>query len=157
MKTLLSIIIIFCLIIFQSSFYPYFEIYNAFPNLILIVVVILSILQGWKKSLIWVIAGGFFLDVFSFKNPLGASILGLLIVSYLAYFVSQNIFKKTSIFSVIINSIGATLIYGFFIILVLLIGRISFQFSLSQLISQVIYNIVFLTPLFYLVKRFALR
>lgn len=152
MKLLLSIIIIFLLVILQSSLYPYLKIYNAFPNLILILVLILSILKGHKKSLVWVLFGGFLLDVYSFNNPLGTSILSLLLVSYLAYFFSQNIFKKTSIFSVILIGIGGTLIYKLFLILVLLIVDISSQFSYSQLIFQIIYNLVVLVPLFYLIK-----
>jgi rod shape-determining protein MreD len=152
MKLLLSIIIIILLVILQSSLYPYLKVYNVFPNLILILVLILSILKGSKKSLVWVLFGGFLLDVYSFNNPLGTSILGLLLVSYLAYFFSQNIFKKTSIFSVILIGIGGTLIYKLFIILVLLIIGISFQLSYSQLIFQIFYNLVVLIPLFYLMK-----
>ena len=152
MKLLLSIIIIFLLVILQSSLYPYLKVYNAFPNLILILVLILSILKGHKKSLVWVLFGGFLLDIYSFNNPFGASILSLLLVSYLAYFFSQNIFKKTSIFSVVLIGIGGTLIYKLFIILVLLIVGISFQFTFSQLIFQIIYNTVILIPLFYLIK-----
>ncbi len=152
MKILLPIIIIFCLIILQSSLYPYLKVFNAFPNLILIMVIILSILEGWKKSLIWVIFGGLLLDIFSFNNPIGASVLGLFIVSYLTNFVSQNIFKKTSFFSIILISAGSTLVYGFFIILVLAIGRLNFQFSVVQMISQMIYNTALLIPIFYLIK-----
>ena len=153
MKFVLSIIIIFLLVILQSSFYPFLEIYHAFPNLILILVLILSILKGCKKSLVWIIFGGFLLDVHSFDNLIGTSILGLFLVSYLAYFFSQNIFKKTGIFSVILIGIGGTLIYRLILILVLLIAGISFQFSFIQLISQIVYNTAVLIPFFYFLKH----
>ncbi len=153
MKFVLSIIIIFFLVIFQSSLCPYLEVYNAFPNLILILVLILSILWGYKKNLVWVIFGGFLLDVHSFDNPVGTSILGLFLISYLAYFFSQNIFKKTGIFSVILIGIGGTLIYRLVLILVLLIAGISFQFSFIQLISQMVYNTAVLIPFFYFLKH----
>lgn len=154
MKFLLSIIIIFLLVIFQSSLYPYFKVCNAFPNLILILVLILSILRGYKKSLSWIIFGGLLLDIYSFNNPIGTSILGLLLIGCLAYFFSQNIFKKTGIFSIILIGVGGTLIYRIFLILVLLIAGIGFQFSFAQLISQVAYNLAILIPLFYLLKYF---
>lgn len=157
MRLILSIIIIFLLILFQASFYPYLEIYGAFPNLILILVLILSIIRGWKKNLAWIIFGGLFLDIYSFNNPVGASILNLFLVSYLAYFFSQNIFKKTSIYSIILIGIGGTLIYRLFLILILLIAGTDFQFSFIQLISQIIYNLIILIPLFYLIRRFNLR
>ncbi len=153
MKFILSLIIIFLLVIFQASLYPYFKVYNAFPNLVFILVLVLSILQGYKKSLVWIIFGGFFLDIYSFNNPIGTSILGLFLVSYLAYFFSQNIFKKTSIFSIILIGIGGTLVYRFFLIIVLLIAGASFQLSFIQLVSQIIYNLIILIPLFYLIKR----
>lgn len=154
MKFIFSVIIIFFLIIIQSSLYPYLQINNAFPDLILIVVLTLSILQGYKKHIVWPLIGGFFLDIFSFKNPIGASILGLLIVSCLSYFLSQNLFKKSSPISIIIIGTGGILFYRFFIDLILLISGTNFQFSLIQLTTQIAYDVVVLVPLFYLIKKF---
>ncbi len=154
MKFIFSVIIIFFLIIIQSSLYPYLQINNAFPDLILIVVLTLSILQGYKKHIVWPLLGGFFLDIFSFRNPIGASILGLLIVSYLGYFLSQNLFKKFSPISIIIIGTGGILFYRFFIDLILLIFGTNFQFSLIQLATQIAYDVIVLVPLFYLIKKF---
>lgn len=154
MKNILSIVIIFVLIILQWSLYPYLAIYGAFPNLILIMVIILSILRGYKKNLIWVMFGGLFLDIFSLNNLLGISIAGLFSISYLIYFLSQTIFRKTNIFSIILFGISGTLIYKFFLILVFLITKTSFELSFSQVLSQIIYNTVLLIPLFYLIKKF---
>ena len=154
MKFILSIVIIFILIILQWSLFPYLAVYGAFPNLILIVVVILSILRGYKKNLIWVMFGGLFLDIFSFNNLLGVSIAGLFLISYLIYFLSQTTLRKTNIFSIILFGIGATLIYKFFLILVFLITKSSFELSFSQTLAQIIYNLVLLIPIFYLIKKF---
>ncbi len=156
-KILLSVIIIFILIIFQTSLYPYLEVGNAFPNLILILVLVLSILKGYKKSLAWIIIGGLFLDIFSFNNPIGISILGLFLIGYLAYFFSQNIFKKSGIFPIILIAISGTLIYRLVLILVLFIAGINFQLSFKQLLFQIIYNVIILIPLFYLVKKITSR
>jgi rod shape-determining protein MreD len=153
MKFILSLVIIFVLIILQSSLYPHLAIYGAFPNLILIVLVILNILRSYKKNLIWVMFGGLFLDIFSFNNFLGISIVGLFLISYLIHFLSQTTFRKTSIFPVILFGIGATLIYKFFLILVFLITKTSFELSFSQVFSQIIYNTLLLIPLFYLIKK----
>jgi len=157
MKFILSLLIIFLLIIVQASLYPYLKLYGAFPNLILILVLILSILRGHKRTLIWIIFGGFLLDIYSFDNPIGTSILGLFLISYLAYFFSQNIFKKTSIFSIILIGSAGTLVYRIFLILVLLIVGTDFQFSFAQMGLQVIYDLVIFIPLFYLIKQLNLR
>lgn len=154
MKFVLSIIIIFLLILLQSSLYPYLKIYNAFPNLILILTLILSILGGYKKSLIWVIFGGLLLDIYSFNNPIGISILGLFLISYLAYFFRQNIFKKADILLMISVGVGGTLIYGLFLMSALLIVGVNFRFTITQLISQIIYNLIIFIPLFFLIKKF---
>jgi len=154
MKLVLSLIIIFLLIILQSSFYPHLAINGAFPNFILILALISSILRSYKKSLIWIIFGGFLLDIYSFNNFIGTSILGLFLVSYLTHFFSQSILKKTSVFSIILIGIGGTLIYRLFLLLVLTIAGLDLQFTFLQLISQVIYNLVILVPLFYLSKRY---
>lgn len=153
MKFVFSVIIIFLLVLLQTSLYPYLEICNAFPNLILILVLIFSILKGFKKSLVWTIFGGFLLDIYSFDNPIGSSILSLFLVSYLVYFFSQNVFKKTDVFSVILFGIGATLIYRLFVILFLLIIGTEFQIGFSQIIMQIVYNLIILIPSFYLIKR----
>ncbi len=88
------------------------------------------------------------------KNPISYIAVAALFAVYLAFFFIQNIFKKTSIFSVVIISICGTLIYEIFVILILLIGGIDFQFGFIQIISQVIYNLIVLVPLFYLTKKF---
>lgn len=151
-KFLTSIIIIFVLTIIQATLYPHLAIYGAFPNLILIVVVILSILRGYKKNFVWVIFGGLFLDVFSLNNLLGISIPALFLIGYSIYFLSRTTFRKTNIFSVILFGIGATLIYKFFLILAFLIAKTGFELSFSQTLSQIIYNLALLIPLFYLIK-----
>ncbi len=153
MKTIISFITIFLLIIIQSSIFGYLEIYNSFPNLILILVLVLSVLRDWKKNWIWIVFGGFMLDVFSFNNLIGISIFGLFLVSYLANFFSHNIFKKTSIFSIILIGIGGTLIYRIVLVLIFLIAGIGFELSLMQTIFQLIYNVIVLVPMFYLIKK----
>ena len=117
-------------------------------------VVILSILMGYKKNLIWVMFGGLLLDIFSFNNLLGVSIAGLFLISYLIYFIGQTTLRKTNILSVILFGIGVTLVYKFFLILAFLITKTSFELSFSQTLSQIIYNVVLLIPLFYLIKKF---
>jgi len=151
-KIILALIVSFVLILIQSSFHSYLGICNAFPNLILLLILISSISRGHKETLAWVFFGGFLLDVFSFNNPIGASILVLFLISYLVSFLSQNVFKRTSIFSIILFGIGGTLIYRFLLILILLIAGLDFQPNFNQLISQIVYNTALLIPLFYLLK-----
>jgi len=153
MKTIISFATIFLLIIVQSSVFRHLEICNAYPNLILILVLALSVSKDWKNNWIWIIFGGFMLDIFSFNNPIGISILGLFLISYLANFFSHNIFKKTNVFFVILIGIGGTLIYRIVLVLTFLILGITFELSLIQISFQLVYNIIVLVPMFYLIKK----
>jgi len=153
MKIIISFATIFLLIIVQSSVFGHLEICNAYPNLILILVLALSVSKDWKNNWIWIIFGGFMLDIFSFNNPIGISILGLFLINYLANFFSHNIFKKTNVFFVILIGIGGTLIYRIVLVLTFLILGITFELSLIQISFQLVYNIVILVPTFYLIKK----
>jgi len=154
MKLFLKIIIILLLVLLQISFAPYFSINSAFPNLVLIFVLSLTMLTKQKNILFWIILGGIFTDISSFNNPIGVSIIGLFTASYVVYFLTQNILKETNIFSLILICIIGTLIYGLILILALAVFRISFQFSFTQILSQIIYNTLTFIPVFYLLKHF---
>lgn len=66
-KILLSAIIFYFLVLFQSSFLVHFAVWGITPNLILLLVVFWNIFEDSKKKLgIYVaLAAGFLLDVFS--------------------------------------------------------------------------------------------
>ena len=153
MKTIISFATILLLIIIQSSIFRHLEICNVYPNLILILVLALSVSRNWKNNWIWIIFGGFMLDVFSFNNPLGISIFGLFLISYLANFFSHNIFKKTNVFFIILIGIGGTLIYRIVLVLTFLILGTVFKLSLIQITFQLVYNVIILVPTFYLIKK----
>jgi len=83
-------VILFCyfLVLFQTSFLVHFRLFGVIPNLVLILVIVLSFFEkerGWRflpsNSGVWfALFGGFFLDVFS-SAFLGIQIAILLSVS----------------------------------------------------------------------------
>lgn len=152
MKILISVIFIILSVFIQSSFFPYLQVFNAFPNLILIAVLIISLLKNYKESLVWVFLGGWFLDVYSFNNPLGTSILSLLFIGYLVNFLSVNLFKKSSIISLVTVCVISTIIYRLALALAFLITTGDLKINIVQILAQIIYNLIIFIPAFYIIK-----
>jgi len=144
MKIVFIIIYIFVLLFLQIGVFPHLQINGVFPNLILLSILSLSLIR--KKNLIWIIIAGLFLDFYSFNNIIGISVVFLLLSSFLVYFLNQNIFKKTNIFSLI--SVFLIGIFAFYILS--LIFLIPFEFS--SFIVLLIYNLVLCLPVFYTLK-----
>lgn len=145
MKYFFVIIFILILLFLQIGVFPHLKITGSFPNLILLSILSLSILRGWKKSWGWIIAGGLFLDFYSLHNILGISVISLFIASCLAYFLSQNVFKKANIQSLLLTFLISIFVYN----LILLIVS---DFRFSFFFIGIIYNLIFSLPVFYLIK-----
>lgn len=146
MKTISIILFIFILLFLQMGIFPHMGILSVFPNLILLSILSLAVLGGWKKNLVWIIIGGLFLDFYSLKEILGISVIALLITSYLAYFLSQNIFKKANIPSLILVFLISIFTYNLVLLIFSGLGFLSF-------IVGTIYNLIFALPVFYVVKK----
>jgi rod shape-determining protein MreD len=81
-KNIIFILGTYFLVVFQTSFLARFSVFNLLPNLAIILVCILSLLEEQKEMSALIIAAtvGFWLDVFSSK-PIGFHIIILLLAS----------------------------------------------------------------------------
>ena len=75
-KILILIIALYCLTLFQTSFFVHFSIFGVIPNFVLIAVILWNFFEQPKSNLgiYSALIGGFFLDVFS-GRPIGFYIL----------------------------------------------------------------------------------
>ncbi len=82
-----SLIIIYFLVLFQTSFLSHFLVWGYTPNLVLIVVFLWNILESEKDhtGLFVALASGFFLDIFS-SRFIGFNVLILLFFALLIKF-----------------------------------------------------------------------
>jgi len=154
MKYVLVIIFIILLLFLQTGIFPHLAILGVFPNLILLSILGLSIIQGWKKTLPWIIVGGLFLDFYSLNNFLGLSIIGLLIVSYLICFLGQRFFKEKNFLSLILVFTISIIVYSLILIILYKIFSISFDFMFLGFLFSIFYNLFFAIPIFYLFKKY---
>ena len=90
-KILISIIVFYFLVLIQISFLVHFTIFDAVPNLVLILIIIWNFLEKRKNyfGVINGLIGGFFLDIFS-NHFIGFYVL---ILAGLAIFI-KLIFKR---------------------------------------------------------------
>jgi len=155
MKILLIVIYIIFLLFLQIGVLPHLAIFNSYPNLILLSILSLSIVRGWKKILGWTIISGLFLDFYSLSNFLGISAVALLAVSYIVYSLSQNTFKKTTPLSLALIFLITIFIYNLLVIAFYEIANISPGPRFPTFIFTIIYNWIVALPIFYLIKRYA--
>lgn len=154
MKIFLVIIFILLILFLQIGIMPHINIAGAWPNLILVSILSLTVIQGWKKTLPWAIVGGLFLDFYSLSNVLGISVIALLIASYVSYFLSQNIFKETTFASLVSIFLISIFVYNLLLIIFFKIFNISFDFRFLTFVTGLIYNLIFALPVFYFLKRY---
>jgi rod shape-determining protein MreD len=156
-NTIVVVVSISIILFLQVGVLPHLSILEAYPNLILVSILALSILQGWKKTLPWIIVGGLSLDFYSLNNVLGVSVIGLLIVSYLSYILSQNTFKKTTFFSLTSVFLIAVFVYNAFLMLFWKVFDINIDFKFFGFVFGIVYNLIFALPIFYWLKKYANR
>ena len=157
MKYIFIILFIAVLMFLQIGILPHIKILGVYPNLILLAILSLAILIGWQKIIGWIIAGGLFLDIYSLNSFLGISIVVLLVVSYLAWFLSQNLFKKTDYFSIILIFLAAIAIYQVLERIILKVLNIGFNYDLLPAIIGLVYNLIFAMPIFYIIKKYVAK
>lgn len=148
-------IIIFILIVlfFQIGILPHLAIFETYPNIILGSIISLGILKGFKKSIVWAIAAGLFLDFYSLNNVIGISVIYLLLCSYFSSFLGQNIFKKSNFLSVISVFALTVVFYDLLVLALRGVFGLGFQFEILTFLINVAYNTIFAIPVFYLIKK----
>lgn len=96
LKPFFLIVFLYILTLFQTSFFIHFNIFNILPNLILISVILINLLERPQRSSGWWAAGsgGFFWDIFS-TGFLGINFFGfyILISLGISLFI-KFVFKK---------------------------------------------------------------
>ena len=153
MKIIFTIIFIFILVFFQVGILPNLAIFNAFPNLILLSILALCILKEPRQVIGWIIFGGLFLDIYSLSDFLGISIISLFLVGSIAYFLSQNLFKKSTKSSVFIVFLISIFFYNVFLVFLFKIAGTGFYFGFLNFATNIFYNLALSLPVFGLVKK----
>jgi rod shape-determining protein MreD len=130
MKVLLIILSLLLAIILQTSLVPFLTVSEVGPNLILILIIILVVFNGFKKIWPYIILIGFFLDLLA-GLPFGLMSLSLVSTAYLVDWFNRSIFSGIKFWITASLVVLGTLIYNLFL---LGLGKIFVVIGLSQTI-----------------------
>lgn len=160
MRIVISIISLIVLAFLQISFLPNFIILGSVPNLILIVAISWCIASNFKEAIIWGIAGGIILDLFS---PFYFGIISLCNLAVIAsvYFIAKNIINSDDKVSIAAICAIATFLYNFYLIIFILIAKLvklgdliqplDFQFLILVFV-QIIFNTIIISLVYNYIK-----
>lgn len=148
----LSLIIIFNFLL-QSTIFQHLRIANVLPNTALIIIVIISILNGRKKGITAGVLAGLLQDLF-FSRAIGVNTLIYVLIGYVIGGLEKKLFKDnylTPIFLISLSTLFYHVIY--FVIMYFLKSDIGFMFMLEKIfLVEFIYNCVigiFIYRIFY--------
>jgi rod shape-determining protein MreD len=98
----------------QVTWAPHLSLFGAFPNLVLLLVVVATWLAGTRAGMWWAISGGLLLDLTA-AGPLGPHALALLAGSYVAGFWVRSV-DATSVLQPVLATAVTTVIYSLVLI-----------------------------------------
>jgi len=147
------IIFVSIILFFQVGIFPHLEIFETYPNIILCSLISISIIGGFKKSIIWAIVSGLFLDFYSLNSVIGIFVVCLALCSYFSSFLSQNVFKKSNPLSIIPIFVLTIIFYDLSVLGLQAVFGFEARLKILTLLTNVVYNTIFTIPIFYLIKK----
>lgn len=152
MKYVIIILFVLIILFLQIGIFPSLKILNAYPNIILLAIICLAILKGWRNCLGWIIAAGIFLDFYGLYNVMGISVLALLLTGLFAHFLNQKFLKKENNLSLGLIFLISSLFYELLLIAAFKAFGIGFNFAPISLAIKSLYSSVAALPVFYAIK-----
>lgn len=152
---ILAIIMIFLIMYFlQVNFFSWFTIGGIQPNLFIIIVLFIGLFAGRKIGIPIGICMGICLDFFIGKK-IGMSGIMLGIVGALGGYLDKN-FSKDSRITIILMTMGATIIYelGLYIMNIIILHSVVELLPFIKIILiEVVYNILLTVILYSLLQK----
>ena len=138
------------LTVLQTSLAPSLEVGGARPQLLLCCVVCWAVVRGRGEAVSWAIVGGLLLDLVS-RGPLGAHLLALLLVAFLADLGHSYLHGNTLLFAAVAIVLG-TLIYGSVLQFVAGGAAGLATAEVTWIMPTALYNLVAVIPVFVLLR-----
>ncbi|MDD5071207.1 MAG: rod shape-determining protein MreD [Patescibacteria group bacterium] len=159
LKIFLNLILVYVLAVIQVSFVAALPLGMSNLNLILIFLIFILMLSGFRLSLGWAAGAGFLLDAYSF-SPFGVYLISLFFTVLLANFLLANFFTDRSLYSFMALTFFSTLFYSllfYFLVYLFSFPEIKINFLRagdfwSALVYQLFFNLLSVFLLFYIVS-----
>jgi rod shape-determining protein MreD len=148
----LLVILSLVFLVFQSTLLSPKNLGIYSPDLNLILIIIISLLSGFKGGSILALGNGYFLDVLS-GNLLGVNTISRLSVYALIRSTSENIYyNRIAVISLVIF-LSTIVLWCFTWVVVKINSEIQFNISLHEILKQGSVNTVVGLPLYFLIKK----
>ncbi|MDD5031998.1 MAG: rod shape-determining protein MreD [Patescibacteria group bacterium] len=159
LKIFLYLILIYILAVAQISFIATLPFGMSNFNLMLVCLIFILMLSGFRLSLWWALGAGFLLDTYSF-SPFGIYLISLFLMVLLANFLLANFFTDRSLYSFLALTFFSTIFYSFLFYLlayifsfpeikISVLGGKDFWLALG---FQLFFNLLFVSLLFYIIS-----
>ena len=159
LKIFLNLILIYIVSVWQISFIAALPFGMNNFNLVLVCLIFILMLSGFRLSLWWTLGAGFLLDTYSFL-PFGIYLISLFLTVLLANFLLANFFTDRSLYSFLALTFFSTLFYSFLFYLltyifsfpeikISVLGEKEFWLALA---CQLFFYLLFVFLLFYVVS-----
>jgi rod shape-determining protein MreD len=110
MTWILTALLMLVAALVQVTWAPSISVHGAFPNLVLVIVTVITWTRGQRAGLIWACVGGLLLDLTA-PGPLGPHAVGLLAGAYVTGFWVRNVDPASPVQPVIATAVS-TAIYS---------------------------------------------
>jgi rod shape-determining protein MreD len=158
MSNWLSLPILALAAVLQATFVPQIRLLGGAPDLVFLFVISWAIHSPLETGVTWAFVGGILQDLLS-AAPTGASSLGMVIVVFGIHQINRQVYRVGFILLVSLVLVG-TLVQQTTIMLILMMTgfRIHLIENFTYIILPTIaYNLVFIWPIYWLVRRLQRR
>jgi len=140
--------------VFESAVLVRLPVYGGTLNLVLLTVLCWNLLAERSDGLGWAFAGGLFADVLS-GGPMGASIIGLLAVGYVAGLTEGRLWRTHFLLPLASALLGTI---AFHLIYLMILALTGYPVNLADQLAYITFPSVFLNmlgvlPLYWLIRR----
>ncbi len=149
------ILIAFVIYFLQSNFFSWFTIAGVKPNLFVIYILFIGLFGSRTMGTVYGAVIGIILDCL-FHEKVGANIIGLTLIGFLATIFDKN-FSKDSRMTTMFMVFGSTVLFEiivYFMNYILYSTNIEILYFIKILIAEVLYNILITIIIYPLIQKF---
>lgn len=151
MKNISIILGLLLIVILQTTVAPFFSIYGAVPNLVLVLVLLIAS-KGFEKNWGWILLISLLLDSFS-GHLFGLVSLSLVVAAYSIDLINAKVFSVAKFWIISFLVIIGTILYNLLLIILSKIFQTGLVFNYQYLLIEIPYNLVILVIFSYGFKK----
>lgn len=158
MGSFLSLPVLALAAVLQASLVPHLRVFGGGPDLVFLIVLAWSVHAPLEQAVLWAFVGGIAQDLLSVA-PLGMSVVGLVLVVFMVYGVSRQVYSVNVLLLAGLLLAGAVVQQAALLALLVLSGlRVDIVRDLNYVVfPSLIYNLLAFWPVYWVMRRLQRR